>query len=61
MIHFKMYMEQSQVRGQNLDSILVDYFYNSNTLKLEVHDSYLNEEHKIVNIFESLPYHMSLS
>lgn len=61
MIHYKMYLESCQKKSQKLDPSLVEFFCNSNVLKLEIKDKALNEEHKILHLFESMNAHARLT
>lgn len=60
-IYFKMYLEASHKKSQKMDPLVIDYFMDSNLIKLQVKDKFLNEEHKISNMFEALNFHSKLS
>ncbi|CDW90123.1 UNKNOWN [Stylonychia lemnae] len=63
-IYYKMYLESSQRKNQKLDINIVFFFNNQNMNILEFKDKNLNEEHKILHIFEAMSAHhrlMSLS
>ncbi|CDW71712.1 UNKNOWN [Stylonychia lemnae] len=62
MIQYKMYVETVNKRDQErLDIQILDFFKDSNTLKLEFHDKQLNDEFKIIYLLESLQAHSRLT
>lgn len=62
MIQYKMYLETVNKRSsEKLDIQLLDFFKDSNQMKLEMHDKYLNEEFKLLCLNESVLAHTRLT
>eukprot|EP00347_Sterkiella_histriomuscorum_P002760 403366908 len=61
MIFYKIYLESCQNKNQKLDTQIVQYFCDPNSVKLTFKDKYLNEEHKIMHLFEAMFYHQRLT
>lgn len=61
MINYKMFMEACFRKGQKLDPFIIAYFQDSNLTRLSFQDKYLNEEHKILHIFDSMVAHQRLT
>ena len=59
-IHFKLYLEASQRKNQRLDAKMAAYFMDPQLALVSFDDSFLNEEHKVVQLFEALSVHPRL-
>lgn len=60
-IYFKIYLETSHKKSQKVDPLIIDFFNDSNMVKLQIKDKFLNEEHKITNMFEAINFHSKLT
>ena len=59
-IYNKMYIEGCQRKRQPLDAHLVAYFNNPHLTYIDFKGQNLNEEHKILNLFDAVSFHPKL-
>lgn len=61
MIYFKLYLESCQNKNQKMDTQIVHFFCDPYLVSCTFKDKYLNEEHKIRWLFDSMTVHWRLT